>query len=61
MKTEKNIPLSCEKHGLVKIVIQTFKFTFLNTNGKTKTSYTPVWSNIPQPHKQWSLLDQAEE
>jgi len=34
MKTEKPVPLSGEKHGRVKLVIQTFKFTFLNANGK---------------------------
>lgn len=37
MKTEKTVTLSGEKHGKVKLVIQTFKFAFLNTNGKIKT------------------------
>jgi len=37
MKTEKTVPLSGEKHGRVKLVIQTFKFAFLNANGKIKT------------------------
>ena len=37
MKTGKNVTLSDDKHGKVKLVIQTFKFAFLNTNGKIKT------------------------
>jgi hypothetical protein len=37
MKTEKTVPLSGEKHGRVKLVIQTFKFAFLNANGEIKT------------------------
>ena len=37
MKMEKTITLSGGKHGKVKLVIQTFKFAFLNTNGKIKT------------------------
>jgi len=37
MKTENTITLSGEKHGKVKLVIQTFKLSFLNTNEKIKT------------------------
>jgi hypothetical protein len=39
MKTEETITLSGGKHGKVKLVIQTFKFAFLNTNGKIKTVF----------------------
>jgi hypothetical protein len=36
-RKKKNLPLSGEKHGKVKSMIQTFKFAFLNTNGKIKS------------------------
>ena len=39
MKTKKIITLSGEKHGKLKLEIQTFKFAFLNTNGKIKTVF----------------------
>jgi hypothetical protein len=36
IKTEKTVTLSGKKHGKVKLVIQSFKFAFLNINGAVR-------------------------
>jgi hypothetical protein len=61
MKTEK-LTLSGEKRGKVKLVIQTFKFAFLNASGKIKTVLIFLsGQTFPPPDKQWSLLERAGE